>query len=77
MWSEKRKHNMKKNYLFYLIYFFFIFRVFHLITNSMKKSIFLEVIEKIKKDYVDEVNQSEMMDSAINGLWSLDPFLLI
>ncbi len=40
-----------------------------------KIDIFGEVLEKIKKDYVDEVNQSEMMDSAINGvLQSLDPY---
>ena len=40
-----------------------------------KIDIFGEVIENIKKDYVDEVNQAEMMDSAINGvLQSLDPY---
>ena len=32
-------------------------------------------MENIKKEYVDDVNQSEMMDSAINGvLQSLDPY---
>ena len=36
---------------------------------------FGEVLEKIEKDYVDDVNQSDMMDSAINGvLQSLDPY---
>ena len=40
-----------------------------------KIDIFGEVLEKIKKDYVDDVDQSEMMDSAINGvLQSLDPY---
>ena len=40
-----------------------------------KIDLFGEVLEKIKKDYVDEVNQSEMLDSAINGvLQSLDPY---
>ena len=40
-----------------------------------KIDIFGEVIENIKKDYVDEVNQAEMMDSANNGvLQSLDPY---
>ena len=40
-----------------------------------KIDLFGEVLEKIKKDYVDDVNQSEMMDSAINGvLQSLDPY---
>ena len=40
-----------------------------------KIDLFGEVLEKIKKDYVDEVNQPEMIDSAINGvLQSLDPY---
>jgi len=40
-----------------------------------KIDLFGEVLEKIKKDYVDDVDQSEMMDSAINGLLqSLDPY---
>ena len=40
-----------------------------------KIDLFGEVLEKIKKDYVDEVDQSEVMDSAINGvLQSLDPY---
>jgi carboxyl-terminal processing protease len=40
-----------------------------------KIDLFGEVLENIKKDYVDDVNQSEMMESAINGvLQSLDPY---
>ena len=40
-----------------------------------KIDLFGEVLENIKKDYVDEVDQTEMMDSAINGvLQSLDPY---
>ncbi len=40
-----------------------------------KIDLFGEVLEKIEKDYVDDVNQSKMMDSAINGvLQSLDPY---
>jgi len=40
-----------------------------------KIDLFGEVLEKIDKDYVDEVDQSDMMDSAINGvLQSLDPY---
>ena len=40
-----------------------------------KIDLFGEVIENIKKEYVDEVDQAEMMDSAINGvLQSLDPY---
>jgi carboxyl-terminal processing protease len=40
-----------------------------------KIDIFGEVLEKINEEYVDEINQSESMDSAINGLLqSLDPY---
>ena len=40
-----------------------------------KIDLFGEVLENIKKEYVDDVNQSEIMDSAINGvLQSLDPY---
>ena len=40
-----------------------------------KIDLFGEVLEKIKKEYVDEIDQSESMDSAINGLLqSLDPY---
>jgi carboxyl-terminal processing protease len=40
-----------------------------------KIDLFGEVLEKIKKGYVDDVDQSKMMDSAINGvLQSLDPY---
>jgi carboxyl-terminal processing protease len=40
-----------------------------------KIDLFGEVLEKINKEYVDEINQSKSMDSAINGLLqSLDPY---
>ena len=40
-----------------------------------KIDLFGEVLENIKKEYVDDVDQTEMMDSAINGvLQSLDPY---
>jgi len=40
-----------------------------------KIDLFSEVLEKINKEYVDDVNQSEAMDAAINGvLQSLDPY---
>ena len=40
-----------------------------------KVDLFSEVLDKINKEYVDEVNQSEAMDAAINGvLQSLDPY---
>ena len=45
--------------------------------NDLYKKIdlFGEVLENIKKDYVDDVDQTKIMDSAINGvLQSLDPY---
>ena len=40
-----------------------------------KIDLFGEVLEKINEEYVDEINQSESMDAAINGLLqSLDPY---
>jgi carboxyl-terminal processing protease len=44
--------------------------------NIYKKiDLFGEVLKKINEEYVDEINQSDSMDSAINGLLqSLDPY---
>ncbi len=40
-----------------------------------KIDLFSEVLEKIQKEYVEEVDQAETMDAAINGvLQSLDPY---
>ena len=40
-----------------------------------KIDLFSEVLETIKKEYVNEVDQTKIMDSAINGLLqSLDPY---
>ena len=40
-----------------------------------KIDLFGEVLEKINKEYVEEINQSKSLDSAINGLLqSLDPY---
>ncbi len=40
-----------------------------------KIDLFGEVLDKINKEYVEEVNQSDAMDAAINGvLQSLDPY---
>ncbi len=40
-----------------------------------KIDLFGEVLEKVKSEYVDEVDQSDIIDSAINGaLQSLDPY---
>jgi len=40
-----------------------------------KLDLFSDVLNTLKKEYVDEVDQSEVIDSAINGmLQSLDPY---
>ena len=40
-----------------------------------KIDLFSEVLETIKEEYVDEIDQADVMDSAINGvLQSLDPY---
>ena len=57
--------------------------IFNLLSNSIlaknelyeKIDLFGEVLENIKEDYVEDVDEAEMMDSAINGvLQSLDPY---
>ena len=66
-----------KKILIFLIIFLNFSSTFVFSKNDLyeKIDIFGEVLENIKKDYVEEVNQSEMMDSAINGvLQSLDPY---
>jgi len=61
-----------------LIIFFLNLNISYSYSNNElyeKIDLFGEVLEKIKKDYVDDVNESEMMESAINGvLQSLDPY---
>jgi len=69
---------MKKLYISLL----FIFSILNLNsaisdeTDIYKKiDLFGEVLEKINEEYVEDINQSESMDSAINGLLqSLDPY---
>ena len=40
-----------------------------------KIDLFSEVLDKINKEYVEDINQSDVMDAAINGvLQSLDPY---
>ena len=70
---------MKKNFLILL---FFV--LFNINNNSFSASnetiyekidLFSEVLDKINKEYVEDVNQSKAMDAAINGvLQSLDPY---
>ena len=67
---------MKK---FLIVYFFLLNLVPNILYSANdlyeKIDIFGEVLENIKKEYVDDVDQAEIMDSAINGLLqSLDPY---
>jgi len=63
-----------------LIFFFSILLLNKSFSNSendiyQKIDLFGEVLDKINNEYVDEVNQSETIDAAINGvLQSLDPY---
>ena len=67
---------MKKILILSFIYFNTIYSFAY--SNNVlyeKIDLFGEVLEKIKKDYVDEVDQANVIDSAINGvLQSLDPY---
>ena len=67
---------IKRFLIFFLISIFFFGKSFSDNTDVYKKiDLFGEVLEKINKDYVDEVDQSKSMDAAINGLLqSLDPY---
>ena len=66
----------KRFFIFFIILLFTFQKSFSENTDIYKKiDLFGEVLEKISKEYVDEVDQSKSMDSAINGLLqSLDPY---
>ena len=71
---------MKKKFiLISLTILLFIFSKISFAANDEniydKIDLFGEVLDKINKEYVEEVNQSDAMDAAINGvLQSLDPY---
>jgi|TARA_B100000073_G_scaffold328730_1_gene315576 carboxyl-terminal processing protease len=68
---------IKKIFKIIILYFFIYCHGVSSSENNIydKIDLFGEVLEKINKEYVDEINQSESMDSAINGLLqSLDPY---
>ena len=66
----------KKFIIFFIISLFFFQKTFSENVDIYKKiDLFGEVLEKINKEYVDDVDQSKNMDAAINGLLqSLDPY---
>ena len=63
-----------------IFYFFFLTNLIFTSSHSKndlydKIDLFGEVLENVSKEYVDDVDEGEMMDSAINGvLQSLDPY---
>jgi len=72
-----------KNYFKYILAFSIIFlldfsnRTYAENVDKLyeKIDLFSEVLEKIKNEYVEEIDQADAMDSAINGvLQSLDPY---
>ena len=73
---------MKKNY--FVLFFLYLFCFFIFFENVQAKEqnefyekidLFGDVLETIESDYVDEIDKSQIMDSAINGvLQSLDPY---
>ena len=69
---------MKKKVIFFLFLTLLNFNYSHAINSEefyKKIDLFSEVLDKIQTDYVDDINQAEIMDSAINGvLQSLDPY---
>ena len=73
----------KKKYLKFtlvaitILLFNFSYKAYSQNTDKLyeKIDLFSEVLEKIQNEYVEEVDQTEVMDSAINGvLQSLDPY---
>ena len=67
---------IKKLFLFFTISLFVFEKSFSDNSDVYEKiDLFGQVLEKINKEYVDEVDQSKSMDAAINGLLqSLDPY---
>jgi carboxyl-terminal processing protease len=70
---------MKKIQFYLIIFFTSIFFIQTINSTEIdiykKIDLFGEVLEKINEEYVDKINQSKSMDSAINGLLqSLDPY---
>ena len=66
--------------------FFILILLFFILSKSLfsandeatiyeKIDLFSDVLDKINKEYVDEIDQNDVMDAAINGvLQSLDPY---
>ena len=66
----------QKKLFFIIIFILFLSKAYAVNDDIYEKiDLFSEVLDKINKEYVDEVDQSKTMDAAINGvLQSLDPY---
>ena len=68
---------LQKSFFIIFVYLFFLSKSFAAPNENIydKIDLFSEVLDKINKEYVDDVDQSKAMDAAINGvLQSLDPY---
>ena len=71
---------MKNNFnLFFIIFLSLFFSNLSFSANEEsiydKIDLFSEVLDKVNNEYVEEIDHSEAMDAAINGvLQSLDPY---
>ena len=71
---------MNKIFKFCIINLFYIFLTLKSYADNENKifnkvDLFSEVLENVVNEYVEEIDQSEIMDAAINGvLQSLDPY---
>jgi len=67
-----------KRFIFFLLIFLLSFGKANADSNDSiykKIDLFSEVLDKINKEYFNEVDQEQVMDAAINGvLQSLDPY---
>ena len=79
-YSERKNNNMIRSnkILFMFVFYILLFsKSFSASDEDIynKIDLFGEVLNKVNKEYVDEINQSDVMDAAINGvLQSLDPY---
>ena len=68
--NSKRKSDDMKKIKFFLLVFFSIFYLTKTVISAeidiyKKIDLFGEVLEKINKEYVDEIDQSESMDLSL------------
>ena len=70
-------NKLQKYFFIIFVYLFFLSKSFAAPNENIydKIDLFSEVLDKINKEYVDDVDQSKAMDAAIDGvLQSLDPY---